>query len=107
MFANVATPPYTVAVAELLPPTKLPLLSVKVTVELLSAVNVLPNWSRTVTVTAGVRATPVSPLCGCWGNARLVATGEPNGGTSGALAGAGAAVVVVNRVVRLWRAPGA
>src|SRR5262249_46368405 len=101
MFANVATPPETVAVAELLPPTKVPLLSVSVTVELLSPVNVLPNWSRTATVTAGVRATPVSPLVGCWANARLVATGEPNGGTRGPLAVAPAAVVMVTVLVRL------
>src|SRR5262249_34501140 len=62
---KVATPPETAAVAVLPPPTKVPPLSVSVTVELLSAVKVLPYWSSTATWTAGLRATPVSPLGGC------------------------------------------
>src|SRR5262249_36233271 len=99
--AKVATPAETGAVAVLLPPTKVPLLSVSVTVELLSPVNVLPNWSRTDTVTAGVRATPVSPLVGCWVNARLVATGDPNGVTRVPLAVSDAASVMVTVLVRL------
>ena len=61
---NVATPFETVAVAVFEPPEKVPLLRVRVTIEELSPVKVLPNWSCTVTCTGGLSAMPALPLVG-------------------------------------------
>ena len=69
---NVATPLDAVAVAVVEPVENLPLLRVKVTVELF-VVTTFPKASSTSTVTPGLMATPAVALVGCWPKTNLVA----------------------------------
>src|SRR5262245_37426644 len=69
---NVARPFTAAALAVLEPPANVPELRVSVTVDVLP-VTVLPNASRTPTVTAGVIVAPVVALVGCWRKASFAA----------------------------------
>src|SRR5262249_6985148 len=74
--AKVATPLDSWAVTVVPPPTKVPPLSVNVTVEELSAVKVLLNWSWAATWIGGLRAMPALPVAGGWVvNTSLVSAG--------------------------------
>ena len=68
---KVATPPLTVTVV-VLPAAKPPgpLATASVTWSLLSLVARLPKWSKTLTVTAGLMATPATVVLGCTPKAR-------------------------------------
>ncbi len=67
-----ATPPDAAAVAVLEPPSNVPLLSVRVTVEV-SVLTRLLYASSTFTVTAGLMAAPAVASVGCWPRTTLVA----------------------------------
>ena len=69
---NVATPFTAAAPTVPEPPANVPELRVSVTVDVLPG-TVLPNASRTATVTAGVIAAPAVALVGCCANTTLAA----------------------------------